>query len=235
MIQKPEGSAPSFSRLFSAPVLLAGLLLFAGDSTRASTWVWTGGGANGLWNNNANWGSAGGFPTNGDSVIFQGTTQLNSTNNIVGLTLGQIRFINSGFNLYGNPFTLTNSIVATNFTGTAVINNGMTIATADVSMLVSNGVTLTLNANVTGTVGVVKSGQGTVLYQGPGNNTYTGTTLVTGGTLELNVNGTNAFLGPLVIGDGTGLNSPTAASNSFRWPNYSFPRPRPLPFPTAAC
>ena len=184
--------------------------MFGCGIARANTLVWTGGGlpANGKWSNSANWGTLG-FPGNGDTVIFQGTVGLNNTNDLTGLTLNQIRFISTGFNLYGNPFTLTNSIVATNFTGTALINNSMTIATADVTMLVSNSIVLTLNNNFTGSVGVIKAGQGALLYQGLGNNTYTGTTLVAGGQLEFNVDGTNAFQGPLVIGDGTGLNHPT--------------------------
>ena len=75
------------------------ILLFAA-STYANTWIWTGGGVgNGKWSNSANWGSVG-IPGNGDTVIFQGAAGLNSTNDIVGLTLGQIRFISSGFTLW---------------------------------------------------------------------------------------------------------------------------------------
>jgi fibronectin-binding autotransporter adhesin len=207
--KKPNVLAMSMSRLTCTSSIMAWMCLLLSMSAQANTWVWTGGGGvNANWNNSANWGSAG-IPGNGDTVVFQGATGLNTTNNIASLTLGQIKFISSGFGVYGLPFTLTNSIVATNFTGSAAINNGFTIATADVTMLVSNGITLTLNTNFTGTVGVVKSGQGVLLYQGPGDNTYMGTTTVSGGTLEFNVFGYQAFEGPLVIGDGSGLNNPT--------------------------
>jgi autotransporter-associated beta strand protein len=175
---------------------------------QAASYVWTGGGgANGNWNNSANWGSVG-IPGNGDTVVFQGAVGLNSTNNLTGLVLNQIRFINSGFKIYGNPFTVTNSIVATNFTGTAVINNSNNVATAEVTVLVSNTITLTMNGNIGGSVGVIKTGAGTLLYQAAGNNTYTGTTLVLDGLLQLNVSGSSAFSGPLVIGDVAGSGNP---------------------------
>ncbi len=175
----------------------------------AASYVWTGGGgANGNWSSSANWGSVG-TPASGDTVVFQGATGLNSTNNLVGLVLNQIRFISTGFNVNGNSFTVTNSIVATNFAGTAIINNTFALATADVAFLVGTNITLTLGGNISGSVGVIKTGAGTVLYQGPGNNTYSGTTRVNAGTLQLNVGGANAFGGPLLVGDGLGTGNPT--------------------------
>ena len=142
------------------------------------------------WNNSANWGGAG-TPANGDTIIFQGPqpTLLN-TNNIADLVLNQIRFIggSGGFDLRGNAFTLTNSIIATNTAGANIIENNITLATAtNVQMVVSNGVSLTLDGALSGSVGVNKAGLGTLTYQGPGSNPYTGTTLVSGGTLQLNV------------------------------------------------
>ena len=129
----------------------------------AASYVWTGGGgANGNWSSSANWGSVG-TPASGDTVVFQGATGLNSTNNLVGLVLNQIRFISTGFNVNGNSFTVTNSIVATNFAGTAIINNTFALATADVAFLVGTNITLTLGGNISGSVGVIKTGAGTVL------------------------------------------------------------------------
>ena len=122
-------------------------------------------------------------------IVFQGTTGLNSTNDLAGLTLAQIQFTRGGFNLYGNPFTLTNGIVATNFSGNSAIYNSFTLATANVLIVTSNGVTLTLYGNLGGSVGVAKTGLGTLIYSAVGNNTYTGPTLVNAGTLEFNVSG----------------------------------------------
>ncbi len=177
---------------------------------KGSTLTWTGSGGpnNANWTSSTNWGLVG-IPGNGDTLIFQGTIGLKSTNNISNLTLNQIRFLGGGFNVYGNGFTLTNSLVCTNFSGSVNIYNNFTNATGNLFILTSNGVTLTLYGNLAGTQGVTKSGLGTLLYQCAGNNTYTGTTLVAAGTLQLNCGGFNAISGPLVIGDGSGANSPT--------------------------
>jgi autotransporter-associated beta strand protein len=172
--------------------------------------IWEGVGTNANWNSVTNWGGA--TPGNGDTLVFPAAAanRLN-TNNIASLTLKQIRFTGAGggYDIRGNAFTLTNSILATNTSGANIIENNITLATSDVLIVVSNGVSLTLGGTNSGSVGVNKAGLGTLIYQSPGDNTYLGTTLVSGGTLQLNVNGFNAFGGPLVIGDGTGAGSPT--------------------------
>jgi autotransporter-associated beta strand protein len=174
-----------------------------------NTLSWSGGSSvSGNWSDSANWGGAG-TPADGDTIIFGAiaTSRLATTNNLTSLVLNQIRFNGSsgGFAVYGNAFTLTNSIMATNITGANTINNNFTIATADVTLLVSNSATLTLNGQVNGTVGITKTGGGTLLYQNSsGSNPYSGTTRVNAGTLQLNVSGTAAFGGPLIVGDGSG-------------------------------
>ena len=189
-----------------------GIILFYAclvTAVHGATLTWNGGGgANGNWNDSANWGGAG-IPATGDILVFQGTSGLNSTNNISDLTLNQIRFNGGGFTLYGDPFTLTNSIMATNTSGADTILNGITNAVTNLVIAVSNGVTLTLSGILSGSMGVTKSGLGTLTYQGGGSNPYTGTTFVSAGTLQLNVSGINAFEGPLVIGDGSGTGVPT--------------------------
>jgi autotransporter-associated beta strand protein len=185
----------------------AGLLSAA---AYGNTLIWSGVGTNANWNSVTNWGGA--TPGNGDTLVFPAAAaKLLNTNNIAGLTLNQIRFVGAGggYDLRGNAFTLTNSIMATNTAGANTIENNITLATANVLIVVSNGVSLTLDGTLSGSVGVKKAGLGTLTYQGPSDNIYTGTTLVSGGTLQLNVGGYNAFGGPLVIGDGTGAGSPT--------------------------
>ena len=199
--------SPILPSLIRIVAVCAALLSVAGYS---NTLNWSGAGANANWNNSANWGGA--TPGNGDTLIFPGgAAKLLNTNNIAGLTLNQIRFVGAGggYDIRGNAFTLTNSILATNTAGANIIENNITLATSDVLIVVSNGVSLTLGGTNSGSVGVNKAGLGTLIYQSPGDNTYLGTTLVSGGTLQLNVNGFNAFGGPLVIGDGTGAGSPT--------------------------
>ena len=196
-----------------AVLLLAGLLLSLVATVRAATLSWsgsTGAGANANWNNTANWGFAG-TPSNGDTLIFSsGQPDLVNTNNITNLTLNQIIFAGAagGYDLRGNTFTLTDSIQATNTTGTETIENGIMLTTGSVALNVNSGVSLILDGEISGAFGVTKTGTGSVTYQFAGDNTYAGTTLVAGGTLFLNVAGASAFGGPLVIGDGTGSGSP---------------------------
>src|SRR5262249_9747836 len=70
---------------------------------------------------------------------------------------------------------------------------------------------LYLDGTLSGSVGVTKTGAGALVYRAPGNNSYTGTTHVNDGWLELNVGGPHAFSGPLAVGDGTGTNAPLVA------------------------
>jgi len=180
-------------------------------AAHGKTLTWSGGAGTGYWNVSVNWGG-GGTPGAGDTLIFPFTNGVAyTTNNISSLVLNQIRFTGpNGYVIRGNAFTLTNSILATTNSGANTIENNITLATAaNVLIVVSNGVSLTLAGALYGSVGVNKAGMGTLIYQSPIDNYYTGTTLVSGGTLQLDVDGDSAFGGPLVIGDGTGAGSPT--------------------------
>ena len=192
---------------------LAGVIALAlsliNPVANAAVLTWSGGGGvNANWSIIANWGSVG-APNNGDTLIFPaGAPDLINTNNITGLTLNQIVFkgAGGGYGLNGMAFTLTNGIIATNTAGVNNISNSISLTTitaaTNILVVVSNGVTLTLDGILSGSMGVTKTGVGTLIYQGPGSNPYTGATMVSGGTLELNVGGATAFGGPLVIGDG---------------------------------
>ncbi|MDB6029453.1 MAG: Autotransporter-associated beta strand repeat protein [Verrucomicrobiales bacterium] len=177
-----------------------------------NTLTWNGGGgANANWNVSANWGGVG-TPANGDTLIFQGTaTQLN-TNNLVGLVLNQVKFNGAvgGFTLRGNALGVTNSIIVTNTSIGATIENDINLGASDLSIVVSNtSASLTIKGHIAGVAGVTKTGAGSVIYQCAGDNSYTGTTRINAGTLKLNVSGANAFGGPLIIGDGSGTGTPT--------------------------
>ena len=144
---------------------------------------WSGGGANAYWNNSDNWGYAG-TPANGDTLIFSASQpNLLNTNNIASLTLNQIRFVGAGggYDLRGNAFTLTNSIMATNTTGANTIENNITFTNFNVTILVSNSVSLTLAGSLGGSSTVTKNGLGTLTYSGSTANTYTNLTPSTKG------------------------------------------------------
>ncbi len=69
---------------------------------------------------------------------------------------------------------------------------------------------LTFNAAITGEGGWDFPGRGTMIFSGPGDNTYSGTTKVTGGTLLLyKTSNVLALDGPLIVG--TNSNAPVPA------------------------
>lgn len=196
--------------------VLKGLVIaMLGATCHAATYSWSGGSASdGNWSDSANWGFVG-TPANGDTVIFPGgVARLTNTNNIVGLTLNQIVFVGAsgGYQIFGNGFTITNGILVTNTAGAnsfSMTNSPISIATTDLSIVVSNGVSLTIWAplnSLTGIFGLVKNGTGTLNLAGPLSNTYGGTTTVNAGVLnmeKLGVPAATAIPGTFVIGDGS--------------------------------
>ena len=189
-------------------------LLWAGfihvAQTQANTLSWSGGSSTSAnWSDSGNWGFVG-TPANGDTVIFPGgVARLTNTNNISPLILNAIQFAGAsgGYQIYGNAFTLTNRIDATNTAGLNTINNDITLSIATVIVTVSNSPTLTLAGSISGTVGLTKSGTGTLSLDTPsGFNSFSGTTWVQAGMLTLYNGGPadGGIGGPLVIGTGSG-------------------------------
>jgi fibronectin-binding autotransporter adhesin len=213
--------SPFDATIISLVLMCAGLWPIA---ARGNTLSWSGGsGVSGNWNDSANWGAAG-TPANGDTLIFGAiaTTRLATTNNLSNLVLNQIRFNGSsgGFAVYGNPFTLTNSILATNAAGANTINNNITFSNATITILVSNGVNLTLAGALGGSAGVAKTGQGTLIYSGSTANTDTNLTTVNEGELDLAKTGVAAIApygAGLLIGDGIGTDTVRYLGNHEIW------------------
>jgi len=209
-LSRSPSSVSSQPAKWLVPVAMVVFLFLSSPAeSRATVLSWSGGGgANANWNLSDNWGYSG-IPANGDTLIFPASQpNVLNTNNIASLTLNQIRFVGpgGGYVIRGNAFTLTNNIEATNSAGANTIENNITLAATN--QIVDVTTSLTLAGTLSGSVGVTKTGAGTLLYQASGNNPYTGTTRVNAGTLQLNVSGANAFGGPLVIGDGSGSGSP---------------------------
>src|SRR5215471_11487736 len=93
--------APITSLCWFAGALCALLGVLQSDGATLS---WSGGGTTGNWNDSGNWGFAG-TPATGDTLIFPGAQpRLGNTNNIVGLTLNQIRFVGASgsYAIFGN-------------------------------------------------------------------------------------------------------------------------------------
>jgi autotransporter-associated beta strand protein len=201
--ERPIGSTP-YARVALAPVCAC--VIIALDA-HAATLSWSGAGTTGNWNDSANWGFAG-TPATGDTLIFSAAQpRLNNTNNIVGLTLNQIRFVGAsgGYAIFGNAITITNGIEATNTAGLNVLSNNITLGSpGDFIVDVATGAKFFLGGTLSGSVGLLKIGGGTNTLGGGFNNTYGGTTTITNGLLELDKNGAQAAAVPhdLVIGQG---------------------------------
>jgi len=123
-IRKP----PTFRRL---PVTLAIAALAASlaGPADAVTVTWTGAGVNSNWLTNANW-AAGTHPFNGDSLVFQGSTQLvNQNNTITGLTLSGISFAaNAGAFTLNGVDVLSNGDIGNASSQVQKFNLGVTVA-----------------------------------------------------------------------------------------------------------
>src|SRR5439155_24838353 len=143
------------------------------------------------------------------TLIFSAAQpRLNNTNNIVALTLNQIRFVgvSGGYAIFGNAITITNGIEATNTAGVNVISNNITLGgSGDFIVNVATGAKLFLGGTLSGTVGLIKTGGGTNTLGGGFSNTYGGSTTVTNGLMELSKFGSAAAAIPhdLIIGNGS--------------------------------
>jgi autotransporter-associated beta strand protein len=231
---KSNTAAGTVSTLISRPqfVALAGLCLFLMAQGRAGATLrfWTGaGGANANWNNSGNW-STGVLPVNGDDLVFNsGALNLVNTNNLLS-QVNSITFLGSGYTVRGNNLTVTNGVSGQQTSGNNTIEIIFSMGAAQTFDCLNAGATqtydgsitnngflvtfntvgnITANATIAGAGGVTKIGSGTLLFQTPGDNFYTGVTRVNAGTLQLNVTGTTAVGQTLIIGDGSGSGSPT--------------------------
>ncbi|MFN2507824.1 MAG: beta strand repeat-containing protein [Chthoniobacterales bacterium] len=99
-----------------------------------------------------------------------------------------------------------------NISGNNAVTGAITLGSA--VTIGSDTGTLTASGAISGSYALSKVGAGTLTLGGNAANTYSGTTTVADGTLQLNKTaGRNAFAGALTIGDGTG----NANSAETRW------------------
>jgi fibronectin-binding autotransporter adhesin len=192
---------------FKTQTALAITTLAIVQSTYAGSHTWSG--ANGtLFNNPGNW-SYGGVPTNGEQNVYlyfpAGATHYSCSNNIVGLTVTGIGISGDNYGLIGNPINCASGAYITVSGTMDWIANPMQLSGNDLTFNISSNVTF-YGGPITGTGNVIKAGTGVLRFNNSDPISYTGTTYVNFGTLELAAgNGLhNTIPGPFVVGTGSG-------------------------------
>lgn len=110
--------------------------------------------------------------------------------------------------------TLTNASGAILFSGSSAINpssstGALALAAVEGQFTVNSTITGTISAVISGTAGLTKSGAGTLVLSGSAANSYTGTTTVNVGTLQLGKSGAvQAITGALTIGSTSSTAAP---------------------------
>ena len=131
------------------------------------------------------------------------------TNNVIlngNITLGQNGTTTFNTNTGGGTGALTfNSSTGTptTFNISSTSNNIVRTVTTDANVTINQ----TLGETGATGLGLTKAGSSTLTLGGTANNSYTGTTTVNVGELDLNKTSANAIPGALVIGDGTGTDT----------------------------
>ena len=162
-------------------------------STTTYTWAATGGGS---LINPANWNSSG-VPTGsaptvvfGNSITGPATVTLDSSPSFGSLTFSNSN--NYGYTLAaGSGGTLTLGGLVTVSNGSNSISTPVTLSGGN-SFTLSSGASLTVSGAIAGSGAIVLSGSGLLTLSG--SNTYSGTTTISSGTLQIGAGGATGSL-----------------------------------------
>ena len=201
-------------------------------SVNRITDTWTGAGANNLWSTAKNWSM--GVPVAGDALLFPMNAQqkFNINNLPVGFRVGEIDMVGAGYGISGNAITLDagiqysapQSFLTNEFGLNVTLDFNQVWTTSVASTMLDTGsintaglmlylvdlvgsATTNLAGAITGTGSIVKDGVGAATFSGAASNTYTGSTTVNFGSLNLSKSNPATAIaapGPVIIGDGLG-------------------------------
>lgn len=215
-----RGAGPGGLRSVLAAVFLCSLAV----SSFGNTHVWTGD-ASYRFSDAANW--TGGSPA-GDpdaDLSFPSMGRRRTINDLAGLTVRSITFSADNYTILGKPISFLEGgqIIASTpgpvfiscnlvlpfelevkTAGSSSMDAGLTLSGAifDAGGITTSGAgNLTFSGAISGVGGVTADGTGILILSGAEPNTYTGTTRVTSGRLQLNKSSRlAAFSGPLIAG-----------------------------------
>lgn len=170
----------------------------------AQTNLWTGGGSSSNWSDAGNW--TNGVPVSGETLRFGGNAGQNNNNDISGLNnLNTITFLTAGWNVAGNAVGLTNGFTDSGSGGTNIW--GLDFSLGNTATISDASDDLIFSGQISGSGGITKSGNGALILTGA--NTYTGTTTISAGKLQLGNGGATGSVGsgPInLVGGGAVVN-----------------------------
>jgi autotransporter-associated beta strand protein len=182
---------------------------------QAETWNGAGGGGLPQWSVPANWGGI--APVAGAALTFPSVTNKNAINDFANYSaFGPITINASGYVLSGNVITLNGGFFL-NGVSSAQIGLPLVLATTQGFNVDHVSGILTQTGIVSGSGGLIKSGNGTLIISGA--HSYAGGTLIDGGALQLQAGTTlpgvvqiskGYLIGTGTIGGMTSLNQSAA-------------------------
>lgn len=184
------------SSLRRSLLLAAGTSLLGGSPIHAADGTWNVD-ADGLWSTAGNWtpgvADGSGFTASfTNDITADRTVSLDGDRTLTNVVFGDSDTATAGSWILNNNLTPANNLILAGTTPTITVNALGTAKTA------------TISAIIQGTAGMTKQGTGTLILSGA--NTYTGTTIVNAGTLQLGAAGVLADTSNLTIKSGATLN-----------------------------
>lgn len=186
-------AGPSIDALLMKRALRAvAIVLTLGPAIASAQVIWDNSSTNNAWGTGSNW-SGGAVPTAGSNVQFN-STETDSVVNDISLgaanrSANMLTFngVNDNFSITGAGRTLTltsGDITRTaGSSGTQILSFSTLALGAASAMNIAGTGSLEIQSSITGGFGLTKSGAGELILSGA--NTFTGTTVVSAGTLTL--------------------------------------------------